>query len=216
MARRYPNARFTAVSNSASQKEFIDRAGLPNVTVVTADMNTFSTSERFDRVVSVEMFEHMRNVALLFERISTWLNPGGLLFLHVFNHATFAYPYEDKDPSDWMARHFFTGGMMPSQHLYAGLNQHLRVTEHHQVSGTHYERTSNAWLRNLDAHHDDLWPVMEATYGAQAKQFWAFWRVFFLACAELFGLDGGTQWGVGHYVLEPATPDNKDASLRRG
>jgi len=211
MARRFPNSRILAVSNSHSQKQFIDaeaaRRGLANLTVVTADMNDFSTESRFDRIVSVEMFEHMRNYAELLRRIASWSRPGALLFVHVFAHSRFAYPFEVQDASDWMAQHFFTGGVMPSDDLLLYFQEHFSIREHWRFSGIHYQKTSEAWLGHLDRHRREVLDLFSAVYGKGEAQRWLVrWRVFFMACAELFGFGGGNEWIVSHYLFEnPAT-----------
>jgi cyclopropane-fatty-acyl-phospholipid synthase len=210
MARRFPNSRILAVSNSRSQKQFIDaeaaRRGIANLTVVTADLNEFSTDSRFDRIVSVEMFEHMRNYAELLRRISSWSRPGALLFVHIFSHSRFAYPYEVEDASDWMAQHFFTGGIMPSDDLLLYFQQHFSLREHWRFSGVHYQKTSEAWLERLDRHRKEVLKLFAAVYGKDEAQRWlARWRVFFMACAELFGFAGGNEWIVSHYLFENAT-----------
>ena len=207
MAEKYPGAQITAVSNSAPQRREIEslarERGLTNVQVVTADMNDFAPEGLFDRVVSVEMFEHMRNYQTLLAKIASWMNPGATLFVHIFTHHRYAYTFEIRDESDWMARYFFTGGIMPSDDLLHYFQRDLRLMEHWQVDGRHYQLTSEAWLANMDANRDALMPVMAQAYGPdQATKWWVYWRVFFMSCAELFGYRGGREWIVSHYLFE--------------
>ena len=209
MAANFPNARITAVSNSRTQKAHIDaraaERGLRNLEIVTCDVNRleFPADTGFDRVVSVEMFEHMRNYETLLGRIASWMNPGATLFVHIFTHHEYAYPFEVRDDSDWMARYFFTGGIMPSDDLLLYFQRDLRLREHWQVDGRHYQLTSEAWLQKMDAHRNELMPILAGAYGTeQALKWWVYWRVFFMSCAELFGYKGGREWLVSHYLFE--------------
>jgi cyclopropane-fatty-acyl-phospholipid synthase len=208
MAERYPGSRFTALSNSNSQREYIEaqagERGLTNLTVVTRDFNDFDTTDRFDRIVSVEMFEHLRNWPLAFSHVARWLRPNGKFFMHVFAHREAPYPFVERDASDWMSRHFFSGGMMPSDDLALHCQGDLRIAKRWRWDGTHYQRTSEAWLRNMDDRRATLMPLFEQTYGRDAGIWWMRWRLFFLSVAELFGYADGQQWWVSQYLFDKA------------
>jgi cyclopropane-fatty-acyl-phospholipid synthase len=207
MAQRYPNARIVAVSNSKLQRAHIERAcrerGLHNVTVVTRDVNRLELpAAGFDRCVSIEMFEHMRNYDTLLARIACWLRPRGKLFVHIFAHRTLMYPFETGGDNNWMGRHFFTGGLMPATDTLLWFQRDLQVEQQWQLDGTHYQRTANDWLRNQDHHQDEVMGVLRRCYGdAQARLWCQRWRMFWMACAETFGYDQGRQWVVAHYRL---------------
>lgn len=208
MAARFPHARITAVSNSRPQGEYIRaraaERGLTNLTVITADMNTFRPEARFDRVVSVEMFEHMANWRELLGRVRGWVKPDGRLFLHVFSHARYPYRFDTADRTNWIAQHFFTGGIMPSQTLIRQFADLFEVDEEWRWDGTHYERTALDWLALFDARADDIEPVLRGVYGKDTELWMRRWRLFYLATAGLFGNSGGKEWGVSHWRLRPA------------
>ena len=207
MAEKMPNSRITAVSNSSPQRAFIlGRArerGLDNVEVVTADVNHFALDTKFDRAISIEMFEHMKNYERLLGRVAGMLKTGGLLFVHMFTHRLHSYHYEITSENDWMAKYFFTGGTMAADDLLLRFQNDLIVRDHWRLDGTHYERTSNAWLSRMDAHRAEILPVLAATYGEEnVGRWWSRWRIFFMACAEMFGYDHGREWLVSHYLLQ--------------
>ena len=205
MAERYPNARITAVSNSHQQREHIEaqcqQRGLLNVHVVTCDVNHLTLeAEQFDRCVSIEMFEHMRNYDALLRRIGGWLRPGGKLFVHIFAHKTLMYPFETEGDDNWMGRHFFTGGLMPASDTLLWFQGALNIEQRWHVDGTHYQRTANAWLANQDAHREQVMEVLTQAYGHKAAPLWfQRWRMFWMSCAELFGYADGQEWLVAHY-----------------
>ena len=208
MAEHYPDARITAVSNSNTQRAYImaraNERGLDNVEVITCDMNDFDTDKRFDRVVSVEMFEHMRNYETLLGRVVSWLRPEGKLFIHIFAHRCAAYAFETEGAGNWMGRQFFTGGIMPAQQLLHEFDRDLSVQNEWIWDGTHYQKTSEAWLRNLDRYKREVIELFaESMPRAEAKRNYHRWRIFFLACAETFGYDDGKEWLVAHYLLTP-------------
>jgi cyclopropane-fatty-acyl-phospholipid synthase len=209
MASRYPASRIAAVSNSRSQRAYIEgeaaARGLTNLRVITADMNEFSIDTRFDRVVSVEMFEHMTNWQALLRRVHGWLRPDGLLFLHVFSHRAAPYLFDIGDKEDWIAQHFFTGGIMPSHGLIKHVAHDFRVEQDWRWSGTHYARTARDWLMNFDRNDAEIRDVLRSVYGGDAGLWRRRWRLFFLATAGLFGHADGAEWGVSHYRLRPLT-----------
>ncbi len=208
MAEHYPASKITAVSNSRTQKLHIDAQartrGLTNLTVVTADMNAFKTTQKFDRIVSVEMFEHMANWRALLTKAKGWLAPEGRMFIHVFTHKASPYRFEVTDTSDFIAQHFFTGGIMPSHGLIRQFPDLFAVEQEWVWNGKHYQRTANDWLANMDANAGEVAMLMHATYGEHAKLWTRRWRRFFLATAALFGDNGGEEWAVSHYRLKAA------------
>lgn len=209
-AQRYPNSHVTGLSNSNAQRAYIleqaHRLNLNNIEIVTGDVSEFEFADGqagFDRVVSVEMFEHMKNYGVLLAKIARWLRPDGRLFVHHFSHKNRAYHYRNSSGNDWMARYFFTGGTMPSHDLLSHFNTDMRVVKDWWVNGTHYERTSNQWLQQLDAAKAEVMPILVSTYGPDHAALWfQRWRMFYMAVAEMFGLHGGSEWGVSHLLLQ--------------
>jgi cyclopropane-fatty-acyl-phospholipid synthase len=208
IAERYPRCRVMAMSNSRTQAEHIAaaaaRGGSGNVTPITADIATFDPGRRFDRILSVEMFEHVRDYGELFARLRRWLRPDGRVFVYVFTHARFASTFSAEDPRDWMGSRFFSGGQMPAHDLFLEFDDDLVAEERWWLNGEHYARTLEDWLRSYDARSEAIRPILAATYGPEAEaRWWADWRLFLLACAETFAFEGGREWGVSHYLLAP-------------
>jgi cyclopropane-fatty-acyl-phospholipid synthase len=209
MAQKFPRSRITAVSNSRPQREFIEArcraAGLANVDVITRDVNQLELrAAQFDRVVSIEMFEHMRNYEQLLHGIASWLRPGGKLFVHIFCHRELMYPFETEGDDNWMGRHFFTGGLMPAADTLLWFQRDLHIERQWRLSGAHYQKTANAWLANHDTHRREILDVLREVYGDHAPVWHQRWRMFWMACAELFGYRGGNEWLVGHYRFAKA------------
>jgi len=176
---------------------------LNNVNVITADMNDFTVEQMYDRVVSIEMFEHMRNYKKLLSKISCLLKDDGKLFIHIFTHKDVVYPFENNGEADWMAREFFSGGMMPSHDLFEYFQDDLKIEESWRMSGTHYEKTSLAWLKKMDKNKSNVMEIFSHTYGSEeAKKWFQRWRIFFMSCEKLFGFKNGTEWGVSHYRFQ--------------
>jgi cyclopropane-fatty-acyl-phospholipid synthase len=217
LLQRFPNLQVTAVSNSASQREYIyQRAtelGVRNrITIITADMNDFDIEEKFDRIVSIEMFEHMRNYRKLLRKCAEWLEPNGKLMVHVFCHRHFCYPFEEDGAANWMGRYFFSGGLMPSDSWFYRFQDDLRVTRQWRWSGEHYQRTAEAWLDNMKRNRRELLPILAKIYPGQSPEVWyRRWRILFLAGAELFGERNGQEWWVSHYLFEPQSQPERQS-----
>ena len=205
-AQKFPQSQITGVSNSKTQKAYIDeeikKRGLKNLEIITADMNDFETPQTFDRMVSVEMFEHMRNYQKLLHKLASFMAPEGKLFLHIFTHRKYAYAYDETDESDWIGKYFFTGGIMPSDDLLLYFQDDFKIENHWHVNGAHYQKTAEAWLKKIDQARKEVMPIFERTYGPNdAKKWFVYWRVFILSCAELWGYRNGNEWLVSHYLF---------------
>jgi cyclopropane-fatty-acyl-phospholipid synthase len=207
MAKKFPNAKIVAVSNSPDQREFIlniaKERGHKNIEVITQNVAELSLERTFDRVISIEMFEHMRNYTLLLKNISNWLKPEGKLFVHIFVHKDVPYFFDGQSEGDWMSKYFFSGGIMPSEHLLYYFQEHLKVERHWRVDGTHYAKTARGWLDNMDKNKSEITKVFNEHYGEKETTKWInYWRVFFMACEELWNYKQGSEWFVGHYLLK--------------
>jgi cyclopropane-fatty-acyl-phospholipid synthase len=220
MAENYPRSEITAVSNSSTQKSYIDhlcrKAGFDNVTIITADVNFLELeSAQFDRVISIEMFEHMRNYRQLFKRISDWLTSEGKLFLHIFAHRNVMYPFDVKSEQDWMSKHFFTGGLMPSIDTLLHFQEQLKIESRWLINGQHYQKTCNHWLERTDMNKDRIIDAFKENCTEEEAKIWFHrWRIFYMSCAELFGLENGRQWLVAHYLFSNSRVDSTKNSLR--
>ncbi|KAK9804356.1 hypothetical protein WJX72_008944 [[Myrmecia] bisecta] len=207
IADKYPRSRVTGVSNSRTQRQLImqrcKERGITNLEIITADVVDFEAPATYDAIVSIEMFEHMKNYKALMSKIAKWLKPQGHLFVHIFNHKLFPYHFEDKGADDFMARYFFSGGTMASADLLLHFQDDLAIQQQWWVNGQHYSRTLEAWLAKMDAHRKQIMPIMEKTYGKDSGlKWWVYWRLFYLACSELFNYSQGEEWGVSHYLFQ--------------
>ncbi|GBF40379.1 SAM-dependent methyltransferase [Leptospira johnsonii] len=207
IAEKYPKCKVTGVSNSKSQKKFIDseakKRGLKNLNIITSDMNVFKTSLKYDRIISIEMLEHMKNYEALFEKLASFLKPKGKFFVHIFTHKKFAYPFEVVDDTDWMAKYFFTGGQMPSHDLFLYFQKDFQICDQWVVNGKNYALTSEAWLSNMYKNKKEILEILGETYGKeQAVKWFVYWKTFFMACAELWKYKNGEEWIVSHYLFD--------------
>lgn len=220
-AAKYPGSQVTAVSNSKTQKKFIDeqckQRGIKNLMVITEDVVKFKPTKKWDRVVSIEMFEHMKNYQELLRRVSTWLRRDGKLFVHIFCHKRFAYHFTELNVDDWMARYFFSGGTMPSKDLLLYFQDHMSLERHWFLNGQNYSRTLEIWLKRQDRHRKQILPIMEKTYGkSNGLKWFVRWRLFYLACSELFNYNHGNEWGVCHYVFTVKGDADKNGTDSHG
>ena len=207
LAQKYPKSKITGVSNSNSQRKFIEKLGyernLNNLNIVTKDINSFDTNKKFDRIISIEMFEHTKNSKILMDSINKWLAPDGLFFMHVFAHKYNPYYFDTEQKNAWMAKYFFTGGMMPNHDLFRDLESDLNYQKSWMLSGTHYEKTSNAWLEKMDSNKTKILELFRRNNSnSVAKKKFYFWRLFFIACAEIFGYNGGSEWIISHHLFK--------------
>ena len=207
LAQKYPKSEITGVSNSSSQKIFIDseasKRNISNLKIITRDINDFRTEEKYDRIISIEMFEHTKNTKKLMNLINDWLNPNGLFFMHVFAHKENPYYFDRDQKNAWMAKYFFTGGMMPNHNLFKDLKSNLEYQKSWMLSGEHYEKTSNAWLDKMDQNKKEILSLFERSNSSSiAKRKFHFWRLFYIACAEIFGYDNGNEWVVSHHLFK--------------
>lgn len=207
LAQKYPKSKITGVSNSNSQRKFIEKLGyernLHNLNIVTKDINSFDTNKKFDRIISIEMFEHTKNSKILMDSINKWLSPDGLFFMHVFAHKYNPYYFDTEQKNAWMAKYFFTGGMMPNHDLFRDLESDLNYQKSWMLSGTHYEKTSNAWLEKMDSNKTKILELFRRNNSnSVAKKKFYFWRLFFIACAEIFGYNGGSEWIISHHLFK--------------
>jgi len=205
LAKNYPNSKITALSNSSTQREYIENKAnqlkLNNLKVITANISEYSTESKYDRIVSIEMFEHMKNYQELLRKLKIWLLPKGKLFVHIFCHKDYAYNYDSE--TDWLAEHFFSGGTMPSNDLLLYFQNDFSLSNHWVIDGEHYKKTANAWLANMKKHKKNILSIISSTYGdRETKKWWVYWKLFFIACAETWGYQKGSQWLVSHYLFE--------------
>ncbi len=213
IASKYPSTKITSVSNSKTQKDYIDsqaqKMGLKNVNVITKNVADLDLDATFDRIISIEMLEHIRNYELLFKKVSNWLKSDGLFFAHIFGHHCYPYLFDDQDENSWMARYFFSGGQMPSHYLFSRFDSHLLVKQDWVINGEHYKKTCLAWLKQMDENQKEIFSIFQSFYGTDAVKYWIYWRIFFLSCIELFGFRCGEEWQVYHYLFHKKSKFDK-------